>query len=136
MSLASTASNLERHHALSISSDILSPPRRTATSGGDTELFQHSSLSPSSASGHSFSRSSFRVSILTSDSHLIKLDLDFDQYSTPSTPNRVDYPLIVDNTLIQSPRQDPRFRLLAIHKITNHPSISAARRYNELQRLY
>ena len=58
------------------------------------------------------------------------------QYSTPPTPsNRVDYPLIVNETPIQSPRQDPRFRSLATHKITNHPSISATRRNTELQRL-
>ena len=82
---ASTASTLERHHALSPSSDILSPPGRTDTSGGETEFSQHSSLSPSSASGHLFSRSPFGVSTLSSGSHLITIDLDFDQYSTPST---------------------------------------------------
>ena len=37
---ASTASTLERHHALSPSSDILSPPERTDTSGGETEFFK------------------------------------------------------------------------------------------------
>ena len=98
--LASTASNLERHHAQSVSSDTLSPRRRTATFGIDTEYSQPSSLSPNSASEHLFSRSPSRISTLTSDSHFINIDLDFDQYSTPPTPNRVDYPLIVDNTLI------------------------------------
>ena len=135
LSLASTASNLERHHAQSLSSDILSPPRFTATSGIDTEFSQRSSLSSNSATGHLFSRSPSRVSTLTSDSHLINIDLDIDQYSSPPTPNRVDYPLIVDNTLVQSPRHDPRFRFFATHKITNHPSISATRRNTELQRL-
>ena len=51
LSLASTASNLERHHAQSLSSDILFPPRRTATSGIETDFSQRSSLSPNSASG-------------------------------------------------------------------------------------
>ena len=59
----------------------------------------------------------------------------FDQYSTAPTTIRADYPLIVNDTLIQSPRQDPRFRFLAKHKISNHPSISATRRKTELQRL-
>ena len=109
LSLASTASNLEGHHAQSLSPDILSPPRITATSGIDTESSQRSSLSPNSASGHSFSRSPSRASTLTSDSHLIIIDLDIDQYSTPPISYRVDYPLIVDNSLIQSLQQDPRF---------------------------
>ena len=135
LSLASTAANLERHHAQSVSSVILSPHRITATSGIDTEFSQSSSLSPNSASGNLFSRSPSRVSTLTSGSQLIIIDLDIDQYSTPPTPNRVDYPLIVDNTVIQSPRLDPRFRFLAIHKSTNRPSISATRKNTDLKRL-
>ena len=107
----------------------------TATSGIETEFSQRSSLSSNSASGLLFSRTPSRVSTLTSDSQFINIDLDIDQYSFPPNPNRVDYPLLVDNTLIRSPRQDPRFRFLAIHKITNHPSISATRRNTELQRL-
>ena len=65
----------------------------------------------------------------------MNIDLDLDQYSTPPTPNSVYYPLIVDNTRIQSPRQDHRSRFLAIHKITNHSSIFATHRSTELQRL-
>ena len=40
----------------------------------------------------------------------MNIDLDIDQYATPPTPSRVDDYIIVDNTLIQSPQQDPRSR--------------------------
>ena len=46
---------------------------------------------------------------LSSDEHLLNFDLTTDQISTPSTPNRVNYPLIVNNALVASPPQDPQF---------------------------
>ena len=66
---------------------------------------------------------------------MLNIDLTTDQYSTPPTPNRVDYPLIVNNTLVNSPRQDPRFLYLATHKLNSNPHISDARRRKEFLRL-
>ena len=66
---------------------------------------------------------------------MLNIDLTTDQYSTPPTPNRVDYPLIVNNTLVNSPRQDPRFLYLAAHKLNSNPHISNARRRKEFLRL-
>ena len=48
-------------------------------------------------------------SVLSSDSHLLNIDPTTDQYSTPPTPNRIEYPLIVNDTLVNSPRQYPKF---------------------------
>ena len=102
-SLASTNSSLVRHHAQSISSDSLSNAENAPTSGIDTAFSQRSSISSYNETGHLFSRSTSRnPSILSSDSHLLNIDFTTVQYSTPPTPNRVDYPLIVNNTLINS----------------------------------
>ena len=68
-------------------------------------------------------------------SHLLNIDLTTDQYSTPPTPNRVDDPLIVNNTLVNSPRQDPRFLYLANHKLNSNPHSSNARLRKEFFRL-
>ena len=66
-------SSLLRHHAQSLSSDSLSNAENTPTSGIDTAF-----------SGHLFSRqTSQNSSILSSDSHLLNIDLTTDQYSTP-----------------------------------------------------
>ena len=66
---------------------------------------------------------------------MLNIDLITDQYSTPSTPNRVDYPLIVNNTPVNSPRQDLRFLYLATHKLNSNPNISNERRGKEFHRL-
>ena len=71
----------------------------------------------------------------SSDSHLLNIDLTTDQYSTHPTPNRVDHPLIVNDTHVNSPRQDPRFLYLATHKLNSNPNISNECRRKELQRL-
>ena len=107
----------------------------TAISDVDTESSQRSSLSSNSATGVLFSRLSSRVSTLTSDSQLINIDLDFCQYSSPTTANGVDYPRIVNDILVQRPRQDPCFRFFATHKNTSNTSVSDSRRNTELQRL-
>ena len=66
---------------------------------------------------------------------MLNIDLTTDQYSTPRTPNRVDYPLIVNDTLVNSPRQDPRFLYLATHKPNSNPNVSNERRRKEFYRL-
>ena len=135
-SLASTNSSLLRHHAQSLSSDSLSNAENTPTSGIDTVFSQRSSISSYNHTGHLFSRpTSQNSSILSSDNHLLNIDLTTDQYSTPPTPNRVDYPLIVNHTLVNSPRQDPRFLYLATHKLNSNPHISDTRRRKEFLRL-
>ena len=135
-SLASTNSSLLRHHAQSLSSDSLSNAKNTPSSGIDTAFSQRFSISSSNHTGHLFSRpTSQNSSILSSDSHLLNIDLTTDQYSTPPTPNRVDYPLIVNTTLDNSPRQDPRFLYLATHKLNSNPHISNVRRPKKFLRL-
>ena len=92
------------HHAQLFSTDTLSIPDNAPTSGIDTVFSQRSSLSSYTETGHLFSRPiSQNPSVLLSDSHLLNIDLTTDQYSTPPTPNRVDYRLIVNDTLINSP---------------------------------
>ena len=61
--------------------------------------------------------------------------MNTDQYSIPPTPNRVDYLLIVNDTLPNSPRQDPRFLYLATHKLNSNTHISDERRRKDFQRL-
>ena len=135
-SLASTNSSLLRHHAQSLSSDSLSHTENDPNSGIDTVFSQRSSISSYTHTGHLFSRpTSLNPSVLSSDSHLLNIDLTTDQYSTPPTPNRVDYPLIVNNTLVNSPRQDPRFLYLATHKLNSNPHITNTRRRKEFLRL-
>ena len=134
-SLASTNSSLLRHHAQSLSSDSLSNAENSPTSGIDTTFSQRSSISSYNHSGHLFSRPTPHNSTILSDSHLLNIDLNTDQYSTPATPNRVDYPSIVNNTLVSSPRQDPRFLYLATHKLNSNPHISYVRRRKEFLRL-
>ena len=135
-SLASTNSSLLRHHAQSLSSDSLSNAENTPTSRIDTVFSRRSSISSYNHTGHLFSRpTSQNSSILSSGNHLLNIDLTTDQYSTPHTPNRVDYPLIVNHTLVNSPRQDPRFLYLATHKFISNPHISDTRRRKEFLRL-
>ena len=135
-SLASTNSSLLRHHAQSLSSDSLLNAENAPTSGIDTAFSQRSSISSYNHTGHLFSRpTSQNSTLLSSDSHLLNIDLTSDQYSTPPTPNRVDYPLIVNNTLVNSPRQDPRFLYLATHKLNSNRHISDTRRRKEFLRL-
>ena len=135
-SLASTNSSFLRHHAQSLSSDSLSNAENTPTSGIDTVFSQRSSISSYNHTGHLFSRpTSQNSSLLSSDNHLLNIDLTTDQYSTPPTPNRVDYPLIVNHTLVNSPRQDPRFLYLATHKLNSNLHISDTRRRKEFLRL-
>ena len=64
---------------------------------------------------------------------MLIIDLNTDQYSIPPTPNRVDYPLIVNDTLVNSPRQDPRFLNFATHKLDPNTNISNERRRKEFQ---
>ena len=135
-SLASTNSSLLRHHAQSLSSESLSNPDNAPTSGIDTVVSQRSSISSYHHTGHLFSRpTSQNPILLSSDNHLLNIDLTTDQYSTPPTPNRVDYPLIVINTRINNPRRDPRFLYLATHKLNSNPHISDTRRRKEVLRL-
>ena len=135
-SLASTNSSLLRHHAQSLSSDSLSNAENTPTSGIDTVFSQRSSISSYNHTVHLFSRpTSQNSSLLSSDNHLLNIDLTTDQYSTPPTPNRVDYPLIVNHTLVNSPRQDPRFLYLVTHKLNSNLHISDTRRRKEFLRL-
>ena len=134
-SLASTNSSLLRHHSQSLSSDSLSNAENSPTSGIDTTSSQRSSISSYNHAGHLFSRPTSHNSTILSDSHLLNIDLTTDQYSTPPTPNRVDYPLIVNNTLVSSPRQDPRFLYLATHKLNSNPHLSNVRRRKEFLRL-
>ena len=59
---------------------------------------------------------------------MLNIDLTTDhQCSTSPTPNRVDYLLIVNDTLVNSPRQDPRFLYLATQKLNSNPNISNER---------
>ena len=135
-SLASTNSSLLRHHAQSLSSDSLSNAENTPTSGIDTVSSQRSSISSYNHTGHLFSRpTSQNSSLLSSDNHLLNIDLTTDQYSTPPTPNRVDYSLIVNHTLVNGPRQDPRFLYLATHKLNSNLHISDTGRRKEFLRL-
>ena len=79
-----------------------------------------------------------KISVFFQKDHLLNIDLTTDQNSTPPTPNRVDYLLIVNNTLIEntySPRRDPRFLYLATHKHNSNPHISDTRRRKEFLRL-
>ena len=66
---------------------------------------------------------------------MLNIDLTTNQSSTPPTPNCIDYPLIANDTLVNSPRQDPRFIYLAIHKPNSNPNISNERRRKEFHRL-
>ena len=85
----------------------------------------------------SFSKSLRNPSVLPSGSHLRNIDFITDQYSTPATPNRVDYPSIVNDFLSVRlhPRQDPRFFYLATHKFNSNTHISEERRRKEFRRL-
>ena len=74
-------------------------------------------------------------SVLSSDSHLLNIDLNTDQYSTPPKPNRVDYPLTVNDTLVNSHHQDSRFLYLATNKLNSNTNFSNQRRRKEFQRL-
>ena len=134
--LASTNSSLLRHHAQSLSTDSLSILDNAPSSEIDTAFSQRSSLSSYNETGHLFSRPiSQNPSVLSSDSRLLNIDLTTDQYSTPLTPTRVDYSLIVNDTLINSPRQDPRFLNLATQKLNSNPNISNDRRRKKFHRL-
>ena len=66
---------------------------------------------------------------------MLNIDLTTDQYTTPATPHRVDYLLIVNDTLINSPWQDHLFLYLATHKLISNPNISNERRRKEFHRL-
>ena len=66
---------------------------------------------------------------------MLNIDLTTDQFSTPPTPNCVDYPLIVNDTLVNSPRQDPGCLYLFTHKRNSKTNISNERRRKEFQRL-
>ena len=113
----------------------LSNAENSPTSGIDTTFSQRSSISSYNHSGHLFSGPTSHNSSILSDSHLLNIDLTTDHYSTHPTPNRVDYPLIANNTLVSSPRQDPRFLYLATHKLNSNPHISNVRRRKEFRRL-
>ena len=111
-SLASTNSSLLRHHAQSLSSDSLSNAENTPTSGIDTVFSQRSSISSYNHTGHLFSRpTSQNSSLLSSDNHLLNIDLRF--------------PL----------SKDPRFLYLATHKLNSNLHISDTRRRKEFLRL-
>ena len=66
---------------------------------------------------------------------LLNIGLTTDQYSTPPSPNRVDYPLIVNNALHCNPRQDPRFLCHATHKLNSNTQLSDECRRREFHRL-
>ena len=67
--------------------------------------------------------------------HLLNIDLTTDQNSTPTTPNRVDYPMIVNDTHFSSPRQDLRFLYIAFQKRISKTQIYDERRRKEFHRL-
>ena len=134
--LLSQVPTLLFYDAQSLSTDSLLIPDNAPTSGIDTAFSQRSSLSSYNETGHLSSLPiSQNPSVLSSDSHLLNIDLTTDQYSTPPTPNRVDYPSIVNDTVINSPRQDPRFLYLATYKLNSNPSFSNERRRKEFHRL-
>ena len=63
------------------------------------------------------------------------LRLHFPLINVLRTPSRVDYHLIVNDTLVSSPRQDPRVLYLANHKLTSNTQISGDRRRKDIHRL-
>ena len=73
--------------------------------------------------------------MLSSDSHHLNLSLNINNYSTPPTPNRVDYPHFIDNTCITHPLDDPRFFYLASQKLSSHRTISEEGRRKEISGL-
>ena len=97
---------------------------------------QRASLSSYIHTGHVFCRSaSENPNVLFFDEHPLKIDLSTDQFFTPPTPNRVDYPLIFNDTLVSSPLRDPRFLYLATHKLNSNSQISEERRRKEFHSL-
>ena len=42
-----------------------------------------------------------------------------DENSRPPTPEHYNYPLLLDNQIIYHPRQDQRYRILPVNRITN-----------------
>ena len=134
LSLASTNSNLARHHAQSPpSSDSTLPRQITATSGVETEFSQTSSIPPTQTTAYLFSRSPSHISDISSDSHILRIP--YDPEATPPTPARHNYPLQIGDDLIQSPRSDPRYTLAPIHRIFHNPHLSGKRKQEELERL-
>ena len=63
---------------------------------------------------------SLKPSFLSSGSHLQNIDLSTDQYSTHSTPNRVDFSSIVNDTLVNHSRQIPQVSYLATNKMNSY----------------
>ena len=99
-----------RNLAQSVSSDCLSCQGCFQTSEVDIAFSQRSYISSFITTGHLFSQVTSRnASVLSSDCHFQTIDLTIDQYSTPPTPNRVDYPLSINDTFVSHPRQDLRF---------------------------
>ena len=86
--------------------------------------------------GHLFSRpTSQNPNVFSSAEFLLKINLSTDHCSTPATPNSVDYPLIVNNTLVPSSRQNPRSLYRAPHKLNSDTQFSDNRRCNKFHRL-
>ena len=134
--LASTDSSLLRHHTQYLSSDSLLSHETIQASNVYTAFSQHSSISAFIHNGYLFSRpTSQNPSVLSSNSHLININLTTDQNSTPPTINHVHYPLIVNITLVSSPRQDLQFLYLATQKINYNTQISDERLRKEFHRL-
>ena len=123
LSLASAYSCLVRHHDQSRSSEsplITIFPPLVLTLLFPNDLHFLLLLTPVISSRN--------PSVLFSDSHLLNDDITTDQYSTPLTPICVDYPLIVNNTRVTSPRKDRRFFFLATHKLNSNTHSSDERR--------
>ena len=72
--------------------------------------------------------------VFSSDSH-VNVGLTTNQYSSPSPPNRANYPLFGNITLVTSRRQDPRVLYLATHKLNANTHISDERRRKQFHRL-
>ena len=65
-------------------------------------------------------------------------DLPFhtlDKNSRPPTPEHYNYPLFLDNQIVYHPRQDQRYRILPVNRITNSHQYSQVTRQRELNRL-
>ena len=110
-------------------------PKNMQTFGVDTAFSQYSSISTYTQTGHLFSRpTSQNPSVLSSEEHILNIDLSVDQYSTPPTPNLVDYLLIANNTLVSSPRQDPCFLYFSTSKLDSNTQIFDERRRKDFHR--
>ena len=163
LSPGSTLSNLVRHQAQS-----QTPEEYIITSGVNTQFSQislpesspipstaqvysllssdvrteppsseSSALVPCTRQGRLFSRSLSSLSNLSHADTVPIITYDT-QASHPPSPERTDYPFFLEDTIIRSPHQDPRFYYYAIRRLDrlrDNSSIKPQRRNTEVQRL-